>query len=225
VLAPGVVLIPDFGFQRGDTHIFMEIAGFWSPGYRERKVAKLKALAAQADHARMILAVPHDAVSIFAGLPFPIVPYKNKVVATDLLALLDREYGSRTERKEAAQERFEPLRAEALDQGFVPEQEVAASLEAYTRTELLDAAGSLTGEGTQYVPGVGLFSTAQLERVRLALASGLEAAPGGKLDVAEAEQLVCGLLSVPHVDLDLLLSVLEGFRIERPSLFEAYLTS
>jgi hypothetical protein len=201
----------------------MEIAGFWSPGYRERKVAKLRALAAQTDHARMILAVPHDAVSIFAGLTFPIVPYKNKVVATDLLALLDREYGSRTERKEAAQERFEPLRAEALDRGFVPEQEVAASLEAYTRTELLDAAGSLTGEGTQYVPGVGLFSTAQLERVRLALASGLEAAPGGKLDVAEAEQLVCGLLSVPHVDLDLLLSVLEGFRIERPSLFEAYL--
>ncbi|HST06010.1 MAG TPA: DUF790 family protein, partial [Chloroflexia bacterium] len=195
VLAPGVVLIPDFGFKRGDTHIFMEIAGFWSPSYRERKVTKLRALAAQAGHARMILAVPHDAVSIFAGLPFPIVPYKNKVVATDLLALLDREYGSRAERKEAAQERFEPLRAEALDKGFVPEQEVAASLQAYTRTELLDAAGSLTGEGTHYVPGVGLFSTAQLERVRLALASALEAAPGGKLDVTEAEQLVCGLLS------------------------------
>jgi hypothetical protein len=28
-----------------------------------------------------------------------------------------------------------------------------------------------------------------------------------------------------HVDLDLLLSVLASFRIERPSLFEAYLTS
>jgi hypothetical protein len=59
----------------------------------------------------------------------------------------------------------------------------------------------------------------------LALASALEAAPGGKLDVTEAEQLVCGLLSMSHVDLDLLLSVLSGFRIERPSLFEAYLTS
>jgi predicted nuclease of restriction endonuclease-like RecB superfamily len=225
VLAPGVVFIPDFGFRRGDTHIFMEIAGFWSPSYRERKVAKLRALAAQTEQVRMILAVPHDALNTFAGLPFPIVLYKNKVVATDLLDLLDREYGSRTERISAAQEHFEPLRAEALAKGFVAEQQVAASLQAYTRTELLDAAGNLTGDGTRYVPGVGLFSTSVLERVRSALASALEAAAGGKLDVAEAEQLVCDLLAVPHVDLDLLLSALEGFKIERPSLFEAYLTA
>ena len=225
VLAPGVVLIPDFGFRRGDTHIFMEIAGFWSPGYRERKVAKLRALAAQDGETRMILAVPLDAVSTFAGLPFPVVAYKNKVVATDLLELLDREYGSRTERKGAAQENFEPLRGEAEEKGFVREQEVAARLQAYTRTELLEAAGNLTGEGTRYVPGVGLFSTGLLEKVRAGLAAALEAAEGGKIDVAEAEQIVDGMLGVAHVDVELMLAALERFRIERPSLFEAYLTS
>ncbi len=47
VLAPGIVFIPDFAFLRGETRVFMEIAGFWSPSYRERKVAKLRALAAQ----------------------------------------------------------------------------------------------------------------------------------------------------------------------------------
>ena len=34
LLAPGIVLIPDFAFVRGDTRVFMEIAGFWSPTYR-----------------------------------------------------------------------------------------------------------------------------------------------------------------------------------------------
>ena len=173
----------------------------------------------------MILAVPLDAVGTFAGLPFPVVAYKNKVVATDLLELLDREYGSRTERMSAAQESFEPLRAEAEEKGFVGEQEVAARLQAYTRTELLDAAGNLTGEGTRYVPGVGLFSTGLLERVRAGLAAAVEAADGGKIDVGEAEQLVGGMLGVAHVDVELMLAGLEGFRIERPSLFEAYLTS
>ncbi len=225
VLAPGVVLIPDFGFRRGDTHIFMEIAGFWSPGYRERKVAKLRALAAQGGETRMILAVPMDAVSTFAGLPFPVVAYKNKVVATDLLELLDREYGSRTERKGAAQESFEPLRVEAEEKGFVGEQEVAARLQAYTRTELLEAAGSLTGKGTRYVPGVGLLSTGLLERVRARLAEALEAAEGDRIDLGEAEHIVRGMLGVAHVDVELMLAGLEGFRIERPSLFEAYLTS
>jgi predicted nuclease of restriction endonuclease-like RecB superfamily len=224
VVAPGVVLIPDFGFRRGDTHIFMEIAGFWSPGYRERKVAKLRALAGQNGQTRMILAVPLDAVGTFAGLPFPVVAYKNKVVATDLLELLDREYGSRTERFSAAQESFEPLRAEAEEKGFVREQEVAARLQAYTRTELLEAAGNLTGEGTRYMPGVGLFSTGLLEKVRARLAAALESAEGGKIDVAEAERLVGDMLGVEHVDVELMLAALEGFGIERPSLFEAYLS-
>ena len=45
LLAPGIVLIPDFAFVRGDTRVFMEIAGFWTPTYRERKLSKLRALA------------------------------------------------------------------------------------------------------------------------------------------------------------------------------------
>ena len=202
----------------------MEIAGFWSPGYRERKVAKLRALAAQSEQTRMILAVPLDAVSTFAGLPFPVVAYKNKVAATDLLGLLDREYGDRTERLSAAQDSFEPLRAEAEEKGFVAEQEVAERLQAYTRTELLDAAGKLTGGGARYVPGVGLFSTELLERVSAALAEAVEAAAGGKVELAEAEEVVRGVLGVGRVDVESMLAGLEGFRIERPSLFEAYLT-
>ena len=143
VLAPGIVLIPDFAFLRGGTRVFMEIAGFWSPTYRERKVAKLRALAAQEGHAPLILAVPLEAEQVFSGLPFPVVPYKNKVVATDLLGLLDRDYGGREERHEAAQSRLAALRDAALERGFVSDNEIASALQAYTRTELLAMARSL----------------------------------------------------------------------------------
>ena len=105
------------------------------------------------------------------------------------------------------------------------ELEVAARLQAYTRTELLEAAGELTREGTRYVPGVGLFSTGLLEKVRAGLAAAVEAAEGGKIDLGEAEQVICGVLGAAHVDVELMLAGLEGFRIERPSLFEAYLIS
>ena len=43
--------------------------------------------------------------------------------------------------------------------------------------------------------------------------------------MGEAEQLVGGMLGVARVDVELMLAGLEGFRMERPSLFEAYLTS
>jgi hypothetical protein len=74
------------------------------------------------------------------------------------------------------------------------------------------------------MPGVGLFSTGLLEKVRARLAAALESAEGGKIDVAEAERLVGDMLGVEHVDVELMLAALEGFRIERPSLFEAYLS-
>ena len=223
LLAPGVVLIPDFGFRRGDTRVFMEIAGFWSPGYRERKVAKLKKLAAHEGYAPMILAVPQEAVATFEGLPFPVVPYKHKVVATDLLNLLDRDYGSREARQEAAQGRLEEIRAAALARGFVPETEVAERLQAYSRTELLALAQELSGMGCTYVPGAGLLAQPAIEDVRATLAEALDAAPEHRIELDQAERLAASALHVPHVDVESLLPVLDGYALERPSLFEAYL--
>ncbi len=224
LLAPGVVLIPDFGFRRGDTHVFMEIAGFWSPGYRERKVAKLKSLAAHEGYEPMILAVPQEALAIFEGLPFPVVPYKNKVVATDLLNLLDRDYGTVEARQQAAHGQLEAIRTEARASGFVPETEVAERLQAYSRTELLNLAQKLDVDDCTYVPGVGLLSKAAIEIVRATLARALEAAPEKRIDLREAEQLAASALGTGRVDVKSLLPVLEGYVLERPSLFEAYLT-
>jgi hypothetical protein len=224
VLAPGIVLIPDFAFLRGDTRVFMEIAGFWSPTYRERKVAKLRALAAQEGHAPLILAVPQEAEQTFSGLPFPVVPYKNKVVATDLLGVLDRDYGGREERHEAAQSQLAALRDAALERGFVSDNEIASALQAYTRTELLAMARSLDGDGCRYVAGVGLLSDEAIDKADKALTSGLAGAPGQRLDMQEASTLAATALGVAQIDLESLLQLWPELKVDRPSLFEAYLT-
>jgi predicted nuclease of restriction endonuclease-like RecB superfamily len=224
VLAPGIVFIPDFAFLRGETRVFMEIAGFWSPSYRERKVAKLRALAAQeGGYAPLMLAVPQDAAQTFSGLPFPVVTYKNKVVATDLLTLLDRDYGGREERHEAAQSQLATLRDAALQRGFISDAEIASALHAYTRTELLATARSLDGEGCRYVAGVGLLSDAAVNKVSTALTAALEGTPGHRLDLQDASALAASTLGTAQVDLESLLQLWPEWKIERPSLFEAYL--
>src|SRR5205823_5118727 len=124
LLAPGVVIIPDFAFLRGGTRVFMEIAGFWSPTYKEKKLAKLRALAAlEGDEAALIVAAPQDAAPIFRGLPYPVIPYKNNLRMTDVLAVLDARYGQREQRADAAQQQIQSLREAALSRGLVPESE------------------------------------------------------------------------------------------------------
>ncbi len=222
LIAPGIVMIPDFAFVRGGTRVFMEIAGFWSPSYKERKLAKLRSLAAQPGEEKpLILAVPQESATIFAGLPFPVVPYKTGVRLTDLLSLLDARYGQREERAEAAQSQVAQLQQAALARGLVPEQEVASALQAYTRTELLAAARSLDSEGCKYVAGIGLLSTDTLAKAREALDAALGNS-GGRLPLEEANQIAAHALSAASVDVEALLQMWPDWQIERPSLFEAY---
>jgi predicted nuclease of restriction endonuclease-like RecB superfamily len=222
LLAPGVVLIPDFAFLRGDTRVFMEIAGFWSPGYREKKVAKLRALSASDGTTPLILAMPHEATASFTGLPFPIVPYKTAVRATDMLTLLDTHYGQREARQDAAQGQIESLQVAASERGFIPEREIAESLQAYTRTELLTSARMLDSDECIYVAGVGLFSKSRLEELRDTIETLLQAR-GGKIELDDVSLVVARSLSIPQLDIEALLTMWSDWRIERPSLFEAYL--
>jgi len=224
LLAPGIVLIPDFAFQRGDTKVFMEIAGFWSPSYRERKLAKLRTLASSegADTA-LILALPQDAVQAFTGLPYPVVPYKMGVRATDMLTTLDAHYGQREERQEAAQTELAALQDAARSRGLVPEQEIAQALQAYTRSELLSSVRSLDGDGCHYVAGVGLLSDDALRKVQASLEQALSVSPNRRISLEDAGTLAADDLSVPQVDIEALAQLWPQWRIERPSLFEAYL--
>ena len=225
----GIVLIPDFAFVRGNVRVYMEIAGFWSPTYRERKLAKLRALASaykDGGGVPLVLAVPQEAVQAFAGLPFPTLTYKNGVRATDLLALLDAHYGHREQREQAARTQVETLRSMARARGFVPEKQVAEALQAYTRSELLAGARLLDGEGCRYVAGVGLLSESALQGVRTALGQVLSASTEHRVDLREASEIASKALTLPvhDVDIEALIQIWPDWRIERPSLFEAYLT-
>lgn len=225
LLAPGIVLIPDFAFLRGGTRVFMEIAGFWSPSYRERKLSKLRSLAdMQRDDTALILAMPQDAVQAFPGLPFPIIPYKNSVRVTDVLALLDTHYGQREERIEAAQSQTSSLQSEARESGFVPEQRVAETMQAYTRSELLALARTLEGDSCRYVAGIGLLSEATLEKLHNTIKQALDEHPAHRIPLDEAANLAAATLLTPSADIEALAQLWPEWRIERPSLFEAYLT-
>ncbi|HET6314035.1 MAG TPA: DUF790 family protein [Chloroflexia bacterium] len=223
LLAPGVVLIPDFAFERGGTRVYMEVAGFWSPSYKERKVAKLHALGASGEDTALILAVPKDSAPAFTGLPFPIVPYKKDIRATDMLALLDAQYGAREERLTSARGRFAPLQQAALKRGLVPERDLAEALQAYSRSELLAVAPELDTPGCRYVPGVGLLSDAAADRAHTSLLAALEASPERRIDLDQAVELVSSALGASHVDVEALLQLWPQFRVDRPSLFEAFI--
>ncbi|HEX8597649.1 MAG TPA: DUF790 family protein [Chloroflexia bacterium] len=223
LLAPGVVLIPDFAFERGGTRVYMEVAGFWSPSYKERKVAKLQALGTSDDATALILAVPQDAAPTFAGLPFPIVPYKKYIRATDMLNLLDAQYGAREERLTTARSQFAVLQRAALDRGVVPERELAEVLQAYSRSELLVVAPELATEDCRYVPGVGLLSSEALDRSRAALHDALQAAPEHQFDLDPAAALVSVALDTSPIDVEALVQLWPQFAIDRPSLFESFL--
>lgn len=223
LLAPGIVLIPDFAFVRGDTRVFMEIAGFWSASYRERKLSKLRTLAAHSgEGVPLVLSVPQDAATIFAGLPYPVIPYKNSLRLTDVLSVLDARYGQREERREAGQSQVEALRERARERGLVPESEVAETLTAYTRSELLESVRSLDGGGCRYVASVGLLSESALDLAEAALRDAIAAAPNGRLPIEEASQALQTALSHP-VDSETLIQLWPQWRVERPSLFEAYI--
>jgi hypothetical protein len=114
------------------------------------------------------------------------------------------------------------LQAAAREHGLVPEDEVARTLQAYTRTELLDAARSLDGEGVVYVAGVGLLSDKAASLAREAIANALDAAPGQRLDLQDAEAASARALGVEKVDVESLLQIWPDFAVQRPSLFEAF---
>ena len=42
--AGSTVIIPDFSFEKAGIKVYLEIVGFWTPGYLERKLAKLSKL-------------------------------------------------------------------------------------------------------------------------------------------------------------------------------------
>ncbi len=59
------IFIPDFALTRGEQRIYIEILGFWTTSYRERKLQKLQQLQGRTD---IVLAIPLEARKAFASI-------------------------------------------------------------------------------------------------------------------------------------------------------------
>ena len=95
------VLVPDFALSRPATalddpaRVFVEVIGFWTPAYRERKKAKLLALGGSVD---LVLVVQDVLAPDFEELPYEVLPYKRRPSAHELILLLERAYPTKVKR-------------------------------------------------------------------------------------------------------------------------------
>jgi len=157
------IFIPDFALTRDNQHIYMEILGYWTPAYRERKIAKLHLLKDRND---LILAIPREAKDAFDSISndFPIVIYRDQLSATELLNVLRSRFDDVTVR--LSQIDVQEIRKRIQAESMVPERACYTLLHCYRRSELMQAADLIIGEGIAFAPGIGFYLVDSLEQLR-----------------------------------------------------------
>ncbi len=157
------IFIPDFALTRDTRRIYMEILGFWTPAYRERKVQKLLQLQGRGD---LLLAIPLEARDAFAAIAssFPIVWYEGQLSATDVLSVLHAHYDDFAGRLALLD--LQKVRKRVVEMGLVSEQACYELLHCYRRSEVQRASEHVVGEDICFVPGIGLFATGWLEHLK-----------------------------------------------------------
>jgi predicted nuclease of restriction endonuclease-like RecB superfamily len=158
------IFIPDFALTRDNRRIYVEILGFWTSSYRERKIAKLHHLVGRGD---LVLAIPVQAREGFTslGAHFPLVEYDGQLSATELLQVLRSCYDDLSER--LARIDVDSVRKRIENAGLLPERACYELLHCYRRSELLRAAERVAGESIAFTPGVGLYHVDWLEHRRV----------------------------------------------------------
>ena len=220
LLAGRRVLLPDFALVRGDLRVFVEVAGFWTPGYLVRKRRALEQLPSDTP---LVLAVAPPAAAAFAGLPFPSVPYREVIPVQMLLATAEARFGDFAVRTHGAAARLADACAAAADAGFVPEDALARLLGCHSPGEVVRAiAMAPPPDGWLHVPGAGLCSAALRASIATALAEAwTDAGDEARLSLAGVRALLTGA-PLPETDdgLTALLERLpESCSIVRDSLF------
>jgi len=157
------IFIPDFALTRDRHRIYLEILGFWTPSYRERKLQKLQQLKGRQD---IVLAFPVEARGAFAGLApdFPLIEYDGQLSATEVVSVLRRHIDDFAERLSLVD--YEAVRRRVREEGWLPERASFAALHCYRRAELAQAVMRITGDGNiDFAPGVGLYDQVWLEHL------------------------------------------------------------
>ena len=226
LLVGETILIPDFALTRGMRRVYLEIAGYWRPGYRERKARKLTALRGRVT---LAIAAPESArgeLGIFEGA-FPLLWYtRDHIRAHELIALLDRAYDDSARRLATLD--LPRIADEVALRGRIPPRESYALLHSYTRAELNTALQALAGDDTEAAPvwvdGLGLCDPTWLAKLLARVRALVVNTPGGRLPLAE----LASHLRERETTLDDLdeatvesLAARAGLAVERTSIFAA----
>ena len=182
------ILVPDFALSRDQRRIYLEVAGYWRPGYRERKARKLLDLDGALP---LVVAAPEDAREAFGALEqrYPFLWYHHeRLSAPALLATLLRAYDDYPARLAALD--LSRVLGEVTRRGRISPVEAQAALHSYTRDELARTVSALSTEAhaqntsaPEWVDGLGLCSPAWLDALAATARAQVEAA-GGRLPLA-----------------------------------------
>jgi predicted nuclease of restriction endonuclease-like RecB superfamily len=249
VLVNDVILVPDFALSRGQRRVYLEVAGYWRPGYRERKARKLAALRG---YVPIIVAAPEEARAEFASVAadFPFLWYTHHPGAQSLLDLLERDFNDLAERLAGLD--TPGLWREVRQRDYIPLRESMVLLHVYTRRELAAAlalAGVTSSEldsmprprqvllpersksvaetaysGVWWLEGVGLCSTDWRQQTLARIRDLVTSAPEQRLTVPALCELVQRaqpeLAELAAAEVELL-AQLAGCTISRTTIFDA----
>lgn len=216
------LIIPDFALTRGPQRLYVEILGFWTPTYRERKIQKLRQLQDRND---ILLMIPLAAKDAFAAITesFPVVYYREQLAIADLLQTLRQHYDDFAQR--SAQLDLTMVREQIRTAGFLPEVSCYPLLHCYRRAELRQVAERIcTGEpGLSFVAGLGFYVQSWEQQLRHSFLNWLQDQRTASSDSAlqmlkhiQPELAICGTAA-----LEGLLELWPEIRIRRDSIFES----
>ncbi len=220
LLLDSSIFIPDFAMTRSQQRIYVEILGFWTPAYRERKLQKLLQLQDRHD---LVLALPEEANDAFSSILtiFPVVIYKGQLSATDVLALLRTHYDDFTERLTSID--AVAVRKRIQQVGFLNERECAEVLHCYRRSELQKAVEGIVNDGVLFSVGIGLYTQKWMEQVKQSLLTWMRVTRSAALVDALQELRRCEkvLQICEDETLEAMLSMWSEVQIHRTSIFDA----
>ncbi len=224
------IFIPDFALSRDQQRILVEILGFWTPSYRERKIQKLRDLQ---DHHDIVLAIPNEAREAFTGRPgemgklpphFPIIWYEGQLSATELLSLLRNHYDNFAERLALIDRTAVYFHVSHED--LLPERDCYTQLHCYRRSELPVAAERVTDEDVVFAAGIGLYSKRWMEQLRTLFVEWIGTAGTLPLEnvLRESRMRWPILQECEDATIEAILGLWPELQVHRSSIFEASVT-
>ncbi|MFI5272847.1 MAG: DUF790 family protein, partial [Ktedonobacterales bacterium] len=222
------IYLPDFSLTRGAQRVYLELAGYWRPEYRERKVRKLLALRGRLP---LVVALPASAAGEFAALEgvYPLLTYGARPSPHALLALLDRAYDDSAARLAAVDAAAILARLDAG--GRLPPAQAMEAFAAHTRAQraaalaLLEAASAEAGrDAPSWIDGLGLCPAGWRDALLAGVRAHVSFAPRGRLPFAALRALLLQdddtLGELTDDTLETLLR-LAGLAVARDSIFAA----